>query len=69
MKKIKWEACISNQLMIFGSDRKKSRNSAVWQKKIMSERIRGYVIANKGLSYFQCLRSKFEIYAARFVTK
>ena len=55
--------------MIFRIDRKKWWNSAVWQKKIMSERIRGYAIANKGLSYFQCLRSKFEVYVARFVTK
>ena len=33
---------ISNRFIIFGSDRKKNWNSAVRQKKVMSERNQGF---------------------------
>ena len=39
---------ISNKLIIFGSDRKIRRNSAVWRKKFMSEKIRNYDTGKEG---------------------
>ena len=40
---------ISNKLMIFESDRKKWQSSASWQKKVMSEKIKGYNIGEEGV--------------------
>ena len=34
--------------MILGSDRKKCQNSASWQKKVKSRRIRGYDTEEEG---------------------
>ena len=39
---------ISNKLIIFGSDRQIRRNSAVWRKKFMTEKIRDYVTGEEG---------------------
>ena len=60
--------------MIFGSDKQKQQNSAVRQKKVMILGRRevevgtlllgndkNNVIADKVLSYFQCLSSRFEV--------